>query len=154
MENEIKFFEKLPKEYFAQLWEILETNMKVLAGQDWDEKEKKSELLADWMRFYIVFEKSMIVGFSAFRFDEDDDRNVIYIYEIQLSVFGKGLGSRLIQLISDLAQKDMRECLVLTTLKSNPKAKKFYLKNGFKKDRTDPSLFGYKENYEILSKYF
>lgn len=62
----------------------------------------------------------------------------------------KGLGAFMMKALESIAEHFKMEKLVLTVLKNNPDACRFYDKLGYKKDETSPD----DEDYEILSKVF
>lgn len=63
----------------------------------------------------------------------------------------KGLGAYMLSLLEKVAAKWGMECTILTVLKNNPDAMKFYQRMGFALDESSPET---SENapYEILSK--
>ena len=135
------------------------------SGWNLDKQEKMKDLLADWMRMIVVKLENEIVAFAAFRFDMDEDRPVVYLYELHVrsDMQGKRIGDHLLRLLEVIAQCHAMDRVVLTTLKCNPRALQFYLKRGFEVDETSPSIvlkskqknkerFDKMYPYEILSK--
>jgi N-alpha-acetyltransferase 40 len=143
---------------------------------------KRSELTHRKARYLLVFESSEVgathspspcfsgsttrpnasdrlAAFVHFRYCLDDDEApscaVLYVYEIQVSAgcSGQGLGTVLMNAISGAGQAVGLNKVVLTALKSNPRALRFYKDRlGFAIDETDPSTCGEAVDYEILSK--
>jgi N-alpha-acetyltransferase 40 len=104
-------------------------------------------------------EKDRLAAFVHFRYCLDEDEApscaVLYVYEIQVSArcSGRGLGTALMNLVVGAAQSVGLGKVVLTALKSNPRALRFYKDRlGFELDETDPSACGEAVDYEILSK--
>jgi N-alpha-acetyltransferase 40 len=104
-------------------------------------------------------EKDRLVAFVHFRYCLDEDEApscaVLYVYEIQVSArcSGRGLGTALMNLVMGAAQSVGLNKVVLTALKSNPRALRFYKDRlGFAVDETDPSTCGDSADYEILGK--
>lgn len=153
---QLKFKKELTKEEQILFFGIVEKNMKKFfeKSNSWDEKEKKDELKAEWMRFYIAYDEEKLVGFASFRFDLDNDRKVVYLYELQVikEYQGKGIGSFFIETLEDVCKLYKMDYLMLTVLKVNEKAKLFYQKNRFKIDKYDLSFDKVDVHYEILSK--
>lgn len=142
------------------IFKIIETNMKDMYTRSdwgWKEGEKMKELLEKDARFLVVSNKEdSIVGFCHFRFEEEEELEVLYIYELQIlsDHQGVGLGRRLMIILDLLGRKYSMKLLMLTTFKFNENALNFYLnKMKFEIDETSPSKCG-DENacYEILSK--
>merc|ERR1711974_514505 len=122
----------------------------------------------DWLLDLITRDmnnEGKLLGFSHFRYDMDYDDEVLYVYEIQIDgeFQRKGLGKFMMQVLEMLAFKaDMRK-IMLTVLKHNDSAVKFFkslLK--FEIDETNPAdAVQWNENYndieqidyEILSKF-
>jgi N-alpha-acetyltransferase 40 len=143
-----------------------------------DVDAKRSELTHRKARYLLVFdnsnpssgpsssdasvnrdEKDRMVAFVHFRYCLDEDEApscaVLYVYEIQVSArcSGRGLGTALMDLVMGAAQSVGLNKVVLTALKSNPRALRFYKDRlGFAVDETDPSACGEAVDYEILSK--
>lgn len=124
-------------------------------------KTKTDNNKYDKSSFDLELENKELIGFASydpFDWDEEGQRHVVYIYEVHTKIQRRGIGSHLLKMIEKRAKELKQTVLMLTTLKNNEKAKKFYLDHGFTVDASDPSNF-YKEsddindvNYEILSK--
>lgn len=104
-------------------------------------------------------ESDRLAAFVHFRYCLDDDEApscaVLYVYEIQVSAecSGQGLGTALMSAVMGAAPSVGLNKVVLTALKSNPRALQFYKDRlGFEMDETDPSTCGDSVDYEILSK--
>jgi len=152
---------------FEWTFDLLKANMQTLYDETnftggWNDKKEKRILKEDSSRFIFAFERESKkpVAFTHFRFDEEDDREVLYCYEIQLvqEVKRKGLGKFIMQLLELIARKHKMKWIMLTCIKKNEGAMKFY-KNVMKYlvDDSDLSICDplYDENqihYEILSK--
>ncbi len=162
---QVQCWKHCPVEQQPLLFHLLESNMKEIyldCGWKWETKVKEAEFFADWMRYYVVFtkESNTLAGYAAFRFDEEDKRFVIYLYELQTeaSFRGYGIGSHLTRLLEKTAQEHKLSHIMLTCLRKNEQAMNFYKKMNFKLDSTSPSVeFGEDVAeiyypYEILSK--
>ena len=92
------------------------------------------------------------VGYSHFRFNMEVDDEVLYVYEIQIDgkYQRKGIGRFMMFALEMLAFKaDMRK-IMLTILKHNTEADKFFKQiMKFEMDETSPKSH---VDYEILSK--
>jgi len=149
--------------------DLLIRNMKALyqkSNWGWNEKNKRSEMMEDAAWYLLAKnEDGKICGFSHFRYDMDYDDEVLYVYEIQIDeeFQRKGLGKFMMQVLEMLAFKaDMRK-IMLTVLKHNESATKFFKSHmKFEFDETNPQddlqwneKFTDVEqvDYEILSKF-
>jgi len=126
------------------LWalDLTEANMRILyntCSWGWNRREKKREMLEEKSRYLIAFLDENPVAFAHFRFDMDFERQVIYCYEIQLDVAIRSLhlGSHLMRTLEVFAHKTKIPMVVLTSLKNNPSATKFFKKLGYKYDETN-----------------
>lgn len=151
-----------------ELVALFEANMQQqYESSDWgyDAAAKRKELFEPDARYLLAFDSEedandgvppSIAGFVHFRFVDDDDVEVMYIYEIQVAerMQRKGLGKFLMQILLLVARKHLMKLVVLTVFKSNTKALTFYRqKMGFAIDETSPSACGdHTQSYEILSK--
>jgi GNAT superfamily N-acetyltransferase len=93
-----------------------------------------------------------------FRFEWDDEEEpehpVLFCHEFQVEprYWRKGLGRRLMQLVTETARSLRMWKTMLTVFKRNLPAMHFYLSIGFNVDANSPSSCGYNsECYEILS---
>jgi len=149
--------------------DLLIRNMKAFyekSNWGWNEKNKKEEMLDDSAWYLLAKdEEGKICGFSHFRYDMDYDDEVLYVYEIQIEeeFQKKGLGKFMMQVLEMLAFKaDMRK-IMLTVLKHNEIAAKFFKSHmKFEFDETNPTEdLQWNEkytdveqlDYEILSKF-
>lgn len=141
---------------------LFEANMKTqYESSDWgyDAAAKKHELFEDDARYLLALDVEdcgALLGFIHFRFVDDDDVEVLYVYEIQIAEHAqrRGLGKFLMQILLLVARKQHMKLAVLTVFKSNVSALAFYReKMGFVIDETSPSACGDQtQSYEILSK--
>ncbi|KAG5731355.1 hypothetical protein E4T56_gene17710, partial [Termitomyces sp. T112] len=103
-----------------------------------------------------------LAAFSTFRFEVEEDENVIYCYDLQIqsAYRRKGLGKMLMQILEKIGAAWGMEKVMLTVFKANQNAIKFYRTAGFTEDESCP---GYVEegddlntvedvDYKILSK--
>jgi len=149
--------------------DLLIKNMKTLyekSNWGWSEKNKRSEMMEEAAWYLLAKnEEGKICGFSHFRYDMDFDDEVLYVYEIQIDeeFQRKGLGKFMMQVLEMLAFKaDMRK-IMLTVLKHNESAVKFFKSNlKFEFDETNPEkdlewnekyTDVEQKDYEILSKF-
>ncbi|KAL3315167.1 N-alpha-acetyltransferase 40 [Cichlidogyrus casuarinus] len=138
--------------------DLMRANMKTLyekSSWGWNELEKQAEIFSDKSWILSCYVKGdELAAFSHFRYVIEDDRAVLYIYEIQVNSLyqGKCIGRNLLRLLESLATKTSMNRLLLTTFKSNKKAQQFFEKFGFSLDYTDPSKFNEKQDYLIMSK--
>lgn len=102
-----------------------------------------------------------LVGFACFRYDEEDDDLLLFLYEIQMAPewTGKGLGKAVMTNLELLGLKTGMDYVQLTVFHNNPGAMRFYLRLGYKHDVTSPirNRAEYIDNpeldtFEILSK--
>lgn len=71
----------LPAETINWIFDLMERNMKKLYQESswgWDEKAKQEELTEEKAWYLIATYEGKNIGFSHFRFDLDDDVEVLY----------------------------------------------------------------------------
>ncbi|KAH8918354.1 hypothetical protein BT69DRAFT_586111 [Atractiella rhizophila] len=102
-----------------------------------------------------------LVGFVNFRFDweetmEDEDVEVLYCYELQVSkeYQGFGAGRLLADLMEGLAKQWRMKKVMLTVFRANVEALAFYNRCSYDIDEISPSRVDGAEEaeYEIMSK--
>ncbi|TFK30504.1 acyl-CoA N-acyltransferase [Coprinopsis marcescibilis] len=147
----------------SQIWDLLESNMKDIlkpSSMGWHPRQKRSEVFDRLSRFILVLERleddksDKVVAFVMFRFEHEDEENLLYCYELQVKedVRRRGLGRKLVAILDEIGREAEMEKITLTVLKANAKAITFYLKLGFEIDESSPSKYGEEVDYEILSK--
>jgi len=159
-----KLVKYLSEDEFNVAFKLINDNMKSLyelSSWGWNDKGKKEEMMEDNARYLLASNPDgKIVAMSHFRFDVDDDVEVLYCYEIQLSeeVRGKGLGKFFLQILELMAMKAKMKKVILTVFKANTRAVNFFTKMKYTIDETSPmyedasNLENY--DYEIYSKHF
>jgi ribosomal protein S18 acetylase RimI-like enzyme len=130
----------------------------------WDAREKRRELNNGAARFVLArdAETRAPVAFVHFRFekeDEDVDAPVGYVYELQCEPRHqrRALGETLVKIVETVSKRLGMDAVVLTVLKANVGAYKFYVeKMGYEVDALSPDdgLEGGSSHYLILSKRF
>lgn len=172
---------ELTREDQDAIWTILDRNMSAMSSQSsmgWDVQEKQKELFHPEARFIILSaacaesdsiqpeeqEPRHIVGFSMFRFDYEEGEKLLYCYEVQLDENSRrlGLGHFLMEELIRIGKAWNMEKVMLTVLKVNSDAARFYRRIGFSLDPSSPDGAGEDDDegpgdaelecdYEILS---
>ncbi|KAI0094735.1 acyl-CoA N-acyltransferase [Irpex rosettiformis] len=138
---ELKRTPQLSSEERRVIWDIIDTNMRDLASgssMGWDVQEKKNELFDPVTSRFIVVRCSepspdnvdIIKAFVMFKFD----------YEVQVAESWRryGIGRFLVDQIIQIARRFKMQKVLLTVLKANKGASRFYTSMGFSKDETSP----------------
>ena len=139
---------------------LLEANMKDIYEDDWNGDEKRRELCHEDARIMVARSGGENVGFVHMRFIFEEDVEVLYCYELQLTsaVQRKGLGQRMMKMCELLAMKLNLKGVMLTTFKNNPAATAFYSKLKYENSPISPSwvnpLAASEYSYEIMQKIF
>ncbi|MCF0069526.1 GNAT family N-acetyltransferase [Dyadobacter sp. CY261] len=132
-----------------ELFEIRIVKTELEIAQCWDvalllrphlEKEKWVPMIMEMMqneKFFIagVFDHGRFVAFAGCRFMTSlHTGNIIYVDDLcTLDEYrGKGLASRLLEHVREIAKLNNQDALVLDTDFTNNTAQKVYLKSGFK----------------------
>jgi len=155
--------ESIPDELRAWCFDLLKANMEETYAEDWSDREKRAELKDDEARFLVMKNKedSEPLAFVHLRFVYEEEIEVLYVYEVQVSeaLQRKGVGKFLMQLCELIARKNDMKGVMLTCFKNNPSALAFYLeKLKYVIDPISPSyvnpLAADEYTYEIISKIF
>lgn len=163
------------------IYDIFQQNMKeiyIKSNWNYSPEEKSKELFHRRSKFLLVWKPNVntdtnsstftdtlqlpmsenLVGYVMFRFEWDDEEEpeypVLYCYELQIrqEFQNQSIGQRLLQMLVEIARSMNMRKIMLTSLKINERAMRFYFQNGFKIDRNSPSRFGITtEPHEILS---
>ncbi|KAF8508128.1 acyl-CoA N-acyltransferase [Gautieria morchelliformis] len=143
------------------VWNLFRANMEgwYLSTDvfDWDPVEKRAELFHRDSRFLLVVPDSGelegdLVAYSMFRFDAEEDMQgrdeyVLY-WHVTESCRGLGMGKWLVEMLEKIAREWCMSKIMLTVLKANVAAARFYKREGFATDEISPE----DEEYLILSK--
>ncbi|KAI1793910.1 acyl-CoA N-acyltransferase [Ganoderma leucocontextum] len=148
------------------IWNLWETNMRAMAEPSsfgWDPPEKKEELFHENSRYILMLHSDStplveetglrIVAFTHFRFEFDQDKELVYCYELQVAdgFRYRGLGRLLVGKLVTIGKYWHMEKILLTVLKGNESARQMYSKVGFVVDPTSPDEHP-GVDYEILCK--
>ncbi|XP_013406663.1 N-alpha-acetyltransferase 40 [Lingula anatina] len=124
----------------------------------WNDKDKRDEL-TDEAAWYLLArtDDNKPVAFIHFRFDLEEEVEVLYCYEIHLNkeVRRKGLGKFMMQILELMAFKTQMKKVMMTVLKMNEGGQNFFVKTlKYAKDEISPddTLFEEPFAYDILSK--
>lgn len=143
---ECKRVQALSEDEFVSVFGLLKANMQTLyenSSWGWNEKSKEEEMREDNARYLLAKDAdNNVVAMSHFRFDVDEDIEVLYCYEVQLSeaVRRKGLGKFLMQILELMAMKGRMKKVLLTVFKANNNARDFFAGMKYSIDETCPSL--------------
>ncbi|KAF9499717.1 acyl-CoA N-acyltransferase [Pleurotus eryngii] len=160
---EVKYASGLLKDEKDTCWEFLTTNMQALQvnyeaspTMGWHPDKKKRELFHRLSRFILAYDNdSALVAYTMFRFEFEEDENLVYCYELQVSpdIKRQGLGRVLMEQVKAIGEKYGMDKIMLTVFKANSEAVQFYERNGFVTDPACPSHDGGDESleYRILS---
>lgn len=116
------------------MWDLFEKNMyELYSGSSfgWEPMKRKEEIFHGLSRFLLVQEseqKTKVVAFCMFRFENEEGENVVYCYDIQISsqYHREGMGRKLIDNLCIIGQAFGMVKIVLTVLKANANAMAFY----------------------------
>ncbi|XP_057315190.1 N-alpha-acetyltransferase 40-like [Hydractinia symbiolongicarpus] len=143
-------------------FQLVESNMKGLyerSSWGWNEKGKREEMAEENARYLFALDgEDNVIAVAHFRFDVDDEVEVLYCYEIQLTdaTRGKGLGKFMMQILELMALKTKMKKVVLTVFKENKRGINFFEKLKYTIDETSPQyddpLHPENYDYEIYSK--
>ncbi|KAJ5145079.1 hypothetical protein N7448_002471 [Penicillium atrosanguineum] len=143
------------------------------SGGGWSRPAKRKEMKLPDMKYLIVrspplgtdaadepVSRNAVLGFISFMVTYEDEKEVVYCYEIHLSenARGKGLGKLLIGKMEEIGRRVGLEKAMLTVFKSNEMAREFYRRNGYVIDEYSPKPRRLRNGtvkefgYEILSK--
>ncbi|OJT03044.1 N-alpha-acetyltransferase 40 [Trametes pubescens] len=140
----------------------------------WHPKPKRKELFHRNARFILIFDgessqgATTLVAFAMFRFERDQGEDLLYCYELQVSGLfrSSGIGHFFVEKLTAIGKRWGMSKIMLTALKSNVAARRFYSKTGFQVDPSSPEYESTSEDgdspdedaedesydYEILSK--
>ncbi|OAA61555.1 Acyl-CoA N-acyltransferase [Cordyceps fumosorosea ARSEF 2679] len=114
------------------------------AGGGWDPAAKAAEMRSRGLRYVLVRhpdDGGEVRGFASFMFTWEDDRPVVYCYEIHLApeLEGTGLGALLMGHVMAVAGRvGGMTGTMLTCFVTNERARRFYERLGFVVDASSP----------------
>ncbi|KIY47019.1 acyl-CoA N-acyltransferase, partial [Fistulina hepatica ATCC 64428] len=155
---------ELDKSTRRVIWDLTEKNMRTLyveSSWGWKPASKRRELFHKEARFILVRDleaeddSSEIIGFLNFRFEMEENRSGLYIYDLQIekSHQRRGIGAQLITHLLSIGKSWHMEVLMLTVFLRNEEARGFYRACGFEVDESSPNYSGQDDesDWEILS---
>ena len=154
IEGTAEYYQKLSPEMLKWALELTDKNMHDYYERTWgwNENKKINELKDREARFIVLKTGETPIGFIHIRFEFEDNLSHVYIYELQIDPKYQrhGLGKFLLQAAELIAMKTGMYCTMLTVLKVNEPAMKFYLKNNYKLDPISPG----RADPEYADEYF
>lgn len=168
---------KVPRTLFELIKHTSHEDYKA-SSQGWDNENKLAEMEDDDMRYLIVRLKDAqlpesekrwsrdsdldesIIGFLSFMITQEEEENVVYIYEIHISEHFRncGVGRHLFNMVEHIGGTTGMDKAMLTVFKRNAHARRWYHSRGYEVDEISPrarKLRGGRSiepDYEILSK--
>lgn len=137
---------------------LTERNMASLyedAGWGWNSGVKRRELSHPDARYLLASAgedaEAELAGFAHFRFEAEDGRASLYVYEIQIAAHaqGHGLGRRLMQIMELIARRQGMGWMLATVFVENQGSMRFFCDRcKFTVDDDSPE----DESYQILCK--
>jgi ribosomal protein S18 acetylase RimI-like enzyme len=108
----------------------------------WLHEKKRVELFHEESRYIVAFEGDEPLAFILLRFELDEERPILYVYELQLSssIQRIGLGTRMLQTTEVLARCLGLVGVMLTVQKKNRVALSFYRRLGYQHDCSSPDV--------------
>lgn len=115
----------------------------------WSPRKKKEEMRLPPMWYLLLrpprqdnkeTKSGAIAGFLSFMVTYEDNRQVLYCYEIHLlpALQGRGLGRKLMAIFEEIGRRIGLEKGMLTVFRSNQSAIRFYTRLGFGVDEYSP----------------
>ncbi|KAJ7706104.1 acyl-CoA N-acyltransferase [Mycena rosella] len=156
---EVLLAENLDEATRGSVWSTFEANMRTMytaSSFGWDPPHKKGELFDPLSRFILVYPKSdknSLAAFTAFRFEFEEDQNILYCYDLQVSKASQrhGLGRALMNHLAKIGTDFGLDKIMLTVFQGNTQALEFYANFGFETDPDSPGDDD-EEDYRILCK--
>ncbi|MFM2190964.1 MAG: hypothetical protein RL491_1350 [Bacteroidota bacterium] len=144
------------QETFAHL--NTEENMIRYLNEGFGIKKLEQEVLNENSMFYIAEISDSIVGYLKVNFEDAQTENIIpdameieRIY-VSSSYYGEGVGQLLFEKAVQLARDNAANCIWLGVWEHNPRAIRFYEKNGFTPFDQHIFKLGDEEQTDILMK--
>ena len=135
IEAEMEFYMHLPQDLLQWAFDLTKKNMEDHYNKTWGWKDgkKMNELKDRVARFFVIKKDGKPIAFVHFRF-EFETISQLYVYELQVDPEYQrhGLGKTLLQACELVAMKTGMISVLLTVLKINELAMKFYLRNNYK----------------------
>ncbi|KAK0465127.1 acyl-CoA N-acyltransferase [Desarmillaria tabescens] len=148
---------ELSKSLREDIFAMLETNMRDFYLQSsfgWHPAEKRKEMFDPLSRFIVARrpDTQVLAGYSIFRFERENDLDMLYCYELQVSNTSRrnGLGRKLMDLLGSIGEAWHMQKIMLTVFEANGAALVFYVALGFVVDETSPDEDD-DADYKILS---
>ncbi|KAK0198411.1 acyl-CoA N-acyltransferase [Armillaria mellea] len=147
----------LSKQLRGDIFAMLESNMRDLYAQSsfgWDPTDKRKEMFDSLSRFVVArrTDTQALSGYTIFRFEHENDSDMLYCYELQVSNASRrsGLGRKLMDLLGSIGRSWRMQKIMLTVFEANDAALAFYFALGFVVDETSPDPDD-DADYKILS---
>ena len=158
--NEIDRLQKISRQTFYETYSAVNTkeNMSRYLEENFSTERLSFELANAYTVFYFAIIESEVIGYIKLNFMEaqteqglNDTLEIERIYVLS-EYHGKNVGQLLFQKAVSLAKEEQMDYVWLGVWEKNPKAIRFYEKNGFVAFGTHLFLLGEDEQNDILMK--
>ncbi|PBK77254.1 hypothetical protein ARMSODRAFT_270077 [Armillaria solidipes] len=128
---------ELSKQLREDIFAMLETNIRDFYAQSsfgWDPTDKRKEMFDSLSRFVVARrpDTQALSGYTIFRFEHENDSDMLYCYELQVSNASRrsGLGRKLMDLLGSIGESWRMRKIMLTVFEANDVALAFYFALG------------------------
>lgn len=158
--NEIDRLQNISRQTFYETYSAVNTkeNMSRYLEENFSTERLSLELINEHTVFYFAIIESEVIGYIKLNFMEaqteqglNDTLEIERIYVLS-EYHGKNVGQLLFQKAVSLAKEEQMDYVWLGVWEKNPKAIRFYEKNGFVAFGTHLFLLGEDEQNDILMK--
>lgn len=128
-----------------QCFQLVKDNLQNMYRQSemgWSDAAKLKEMQIDELHYILVCEeRPKVVAFCSFMFDQQNDTDLIYVYEVQVHMEHrrKKYGRALMEYVETLAREKAIFKIMLTVFTANEAAQRFYHQLGYVLDPSPPS---------------
>jgi GNAT superfamily N-acetyltransferase len=128
------------------------------ASCTWNEEEKQVEMFDEGSRYLIAFVDSEPVGFLHFKFEQQYDEFVLFIFTVQIDprLQGRRLGKHLVNTAEFIGLNQRVNAIMTMVFRANPQGLEFFKHLKYRVHYTSPSELEpdlrEKHVYEVLWK--
>jgi len=149
---DVRTFQHCPEEYKDWVFDLTSRNMREIYEKTWgwNDSNKRAELFSEFSHYLIGFDNETPMGFVHFRFEPIEFNTCIYLYELQVEpkYQRNGFGKFMMQAIEMIALKKGMDLIMLTVLKENIDARRFYTRMHYDLHSSSPSIAVPEEDHE------
>lgn len=137
-------YQGCPSEYEDWIFDLVIKNMKAVFDNSWNwsDTSKHAEYIEEEARYLVATMDGSPIAFIHFRFEQQDNEFVLFIYDVQIEpdFQRRGLGHFIVHAVEFIALEYHVDCVMTMVFKACVPGMKFFTQMKYKPHNLSPSV--------------